>query len=760
MDEDKRINTVDDNVDTQVTTKDGIQIQRDELSLKMDDTDFVTTARKWIKDTQDYNENELHLSTRRKNNKKNLFGRVYEDKKYKDHESDFEDNIIWEAEEFLVPMAFSRLPDITVKPGDPNDENSKKSAETLTGMVNSDLQSRSRKKVVKLAFKHHPVYLVGAIKPFWNPEKGPNGDYDFKTVHPENLVIDHKAMSNDVNDMRFIAELCEYSVNELIMRFPKKKAELFEELRATGKFTDEKNEEKGGGLETIVKIWELHFTNYEETEDGNYSKLECTGWFYNKLCLMKGKTPNWDWKGQTKEFSYKEEITEDQYQASIVRNEPIEGYNTKQFFKNYLPQPEKPYILVGYDQWGEGPLDETSRIEQTIKLQKNHDKRGRQITELIDNARVKHIFSKDSGLTKEDLEEFDLSDPEQDLIIKGKVNEVHASFQGELPSPALINDKLESRKRIFEKYGTPGSVRGEVESDVATTNQIAREGVFTRVDDLADDTVNFVYEKMAMWMLHFIKLRYKDEHFKTIAGSDGMELSARITQDLVEDGQEVVISASGRDKLKAEQRATDMAGMKMIDPLTYFKDIGASDPKGRTEKLMMFMMQPELYLQKFVLGNKDATAMATALNGNAPSGGDSGKTAPVEGEQPTDPAQTGQSPQAIMDIAQLEQGVVPPVPNQIDEAYITTINTWFDTKGKDVIAQFAQQDPTYPEQVAKFMEAVIAMAQQKEQEKTNGATPNVDQFGQGGSSGGNAGPLSGGASPTNTNKMAATPPTV
>ena len=64
--------------------------------------------------------------------------------------------------------------------------------------------------------------------------------------------------------------------------------------------------------------------------------------------------------------------------------------------------------------------------------------------------------------------------------------------------------------------------------------------------------------------------------------------------DLVYD-QEVTITASGTDKLKAERRAVDMAKMKLIDPHTFYTDIGMSDPADRTLKLMLFLQSPAEY---------------------------------------------------------------------------------------------------------------------------------------------------------------------
>ena len=76
---------------------------------------------------------------------------------------------------------------------------------------------------------------------------------------------------------------------------------------------------------------------------------------------------------------------------------------------------------------------------------------------------------------------------------------------------------------------------------------------------------------MARAALQLIKLRYTEEHFVRDLGDDGKTTFQKIHRDMIEDGMEVNITASGTDKLKAERRAMDMARMKLIDPHTFYR---------------------------------------------------------------------------------------------------------------------------------------------------------------------------------------------
>src|SRR5690606_15442962 len=117
--------------------------------------------------------------------------------------------------------------------------------------------------------------------------------------------------------------------------------------------------------------------------------------------------------------------------------------------------------------------------------------------------------------------------------------------------------------------------------------------------DIVNETILHVVTELSKARLHIMKLRYTPEHFEKIVGRYGKNLHFRLTNDLIDDGMEIVVSASTTDKLKAERNATSMAQMTLIDPLTYFEDLGLPDPEGRAERLFLYQTNPEMYYQKF-----------------------------------------------------------------------------------------------------------------------------------------------------------------
>jgi hypothetical protein len=764
-----------------IISKDEVDIYRDPLNFDLDDLTFLDYAKRLKREADEYWNDSgpkgYTLSSRRAKLEAYYFGRQEGGTKKKRYSSKAQDNLVWEASSYLRAMALSQLPDITVKPGQDTDD-SKKTADDISKIVTSDIQSRDRKRVLGLSFKHLPVYLTGIIKPFWNPQKGKFGDYDFKSVLPENITADFRAASNDVRDMDFVFETCENTVKELVMMFPEKEKDFYTELYKWGTFkTEGGNENNEKGMNTKVKYEEVWFKWYdhpkEEKDKKKWEEIIGVGWYFNGCLFRKIKHPYWDWSGTPQTFTYKlHEIDEDTYKKektpveldqvkqSIMTNQPIEGAQTENIFHNHLDYPEFPYIFLGMEQWGKTPLDETSWIEQNLAMQQIYDKRNQQIDETIDRSRGKHVFSSSEGMTKDDVSNMDLSDPNQDILVDGDVTKVHNFIPGEQPSPAMIQTSLDIRERIFDKAGIHQSTRGQVNSDTAATNnQIAREGDFTRMDDFVDDTINYACEKMANWEMQFIKLFYTEYHMRRILGPDGKWLAIKLQRDLLDDGMEVVISASGSDKLKAEQRAMDMAKMKLIDPFRFYSDVHSSDPRGRTVALMNFLMNPQMYLLDIQnggdgQGKNGLQAAAGQVNGAA----NQMQAGAQQGQQPQQGGQQG-DPQALQDIMMIEQGQIPPPPTQVSPGYMQTFTQFMHSPQlEQLMQQFGGQ---FKQQLLTFAQAVAQLGQAGGQQAAPGqaglpaAQPQgAAQFGGGG---GNSpvGPLSQNPSPQNTSKISA-----
>lgn len=594
----------------------------DPLALNIEDDDLVDIIDDRIEASRNFYKEKYDLYDRREKNEMYYFGKQVRDKEksklLKNYESRYMDNVLYEIEATIKPLAMSRLPDLLVTPGNDNEE-SVLVAQEISKAVDTEIKERNNRSVLGLAFKHLPVYFTGIIKCRWDPEID---DYVFETIHPDLVDVDHTCPDNNADNMEIVSHLIPLNVEQVVMRFPKKKEKFFKQLKADGlQINTEKDaDQKWSVMATTLKIREVWFTWYSRKSETEWERVEGVLWKYKDVILAKMKNPNFDYEGEKRYFAYDEPDNE-ATKRPLGQGELAEIFmtgelpaNTKeeQVYHNYFRFPRKPFYFMSYDKWGKQPYDETSRIEQNIQNQKTLDKRGKQIEETLDQ-RGHNVFSKESGLTPADVEELDMNDPDEDLMVAGDVNSVHKYIEPMRPTQQEFTEIGDIRNRMYSISGS-NAVRGNIKAgEAATTNQIARESDFTRADDLVEDTINAAASWMAEWALQMIKLRYTKDHFREILGTAGEVVWTKLNRNMISDGMIVKIKASGTDKLRAQNNAMDMAKMEMIDPYTFFVDMNLSDPEGRTEKLILAKTDPMSYLQKVVKGLNTSEALAQAL---------------------------------------------------------------------------------------------------------------------------------------------------
>lgn len=587
----------------------------DPLALEIEDDELVKIFDKRLNESRSFYRNEMDLYDRRSTNELYYFGRqiIEKDKAHllKDYESRFHDNVLYEIEATLKPLAMSRLPDLIVTPGNDSEE-AKLMSQELSKVIDTQIKERENRQVLGMVSKHRDVYFTGVIKVRWDPEID---DYKFEAIHPDLIDVDYTSTTNSAQDMEWISQIVPTTIKEVLMRFPEGRDDFISELQKNGIRPGVDHD--WDSMATRVKIREIWFSWYKKAPGQNkWECIEGVMWKYQNCILKKMKNPNFDYEGEERYYRYddenkKGELSIDESITIIATGLTPPDVHKEKVYHNYFRIPQKPYFFLGYDQWGKQPYDETTALEQNLGNQKALDKRGKQIEETLDN-RGHHIWSKESGLKAADIQGMDMSDPGQDVVVNGDVNMVHKYIEPERPTPQEFKDIEDIRNRMYAVAGA-NAVRGQIQTDVATTNQIARESDFTRADDVVEDTINSAAEWMGDWSLHFIKLRYTKDHFREVLGVAGDIVYVKLNRNMVREGMIVKIKASGTDKLKAQNNAMDMAKMGMIDPVQFYRDMGLSDPEGRAKQLMLWMVDKQGYMLQYIEGLDTSESLASAL---------------------------------------------------------------------------------------------------------------------------------------------------
>lgn len=591
----------------------------DPLALDIEDDELAEVVNKRLEDIRNYYRDEYDLYARRTKNETYLFGRqlLDEEKEHllKDYESRFQDNVLFEIAASLKPLAMSRLPDLIVTPGN-DSEQSRLMAKEISKAVDTQIKARENRSVLGLAFKHLPVYMTGVIKARWDNELD---DYLFEVIHPDMIDVDYQSPDNTADNMKLISQIVPWTVEEVLMRFPSQKEAFLKELQKDGiAIKDQKPSWKQ--LATTIQIREVWFKWYKKHDIKEWEPIWGVLWKYQDCILKKMKNPNFDYEGEERYFTYDQagnkrtpsnnELLQLNIQL-MLSGQPPENMQKERVYHNYLDHPPMPYYFMGYDQWGKQPYDETSWLEQSLKNQEALDKRGKQIEEELDQ-RGHNIWSKETGLKSGDVQAMDSNDPDEDYVIDGDVNANHKYIPPVRPDTQEFQDLDRIKQRMHELAGD-NAVQGTIQSDTATTNQIAREANFTRADDLVEDTINAAAEWMARMSLHFIKLRYTEDHFRKLLGIAGSVVYMKLNRNMVDEGMQVMIKASGTDRLQAKNNAIDLAKLKMIDVVNFMRDMGYPDYQERAEMLMTMQTDLSTYMVKYVQNLQTSAEMAAAL---------------------------------------------------------------------------------------------------------------------------------------------------
>lgn len=616
-----------------IITEERIVVEADPLALDIPDDELIKIVNKVRKANVAFWKDKYNLKARRTKMEQVLFGRELQElerqNKLKPYEARYSNNKIYEIEATLKPVAMSHMPDLIVTPGQQTEE-SEQSADDVSTAINEDIKKRENRQVLGIAFKHLPVYLTAVIKAIWDPQVG---DYRFINIHPENVIIDSSATSANVDDMQYVFEMQKMTLQEIVMRWPSKKEAMFKKIN--GRNSEQGEDFALEDLATEFTLWQVWFTWYKQAdssqisentpnfeEPGNkWEKIEGVLWKYEDIILDKIRNPNFDYEGEEQMFTYddpmnensKRQLSSNELMMGMMTGQLPDNIQSEQVYFNYFKVPHKPYFFMGYDQWGKVAIDETSRIEQNLYNQSNLNTIGKQIIDTL-KTRTKHIWSGDGGLDGEAIQGMDMDNPKLNVLVDGDVNKVHSEVRPERPDQAQFNALGQTKEDMFGLAGAT-ALTGQIQTDVATTNQIAREQNFTRADDLVEDTINAASEWMAKWSMQFIKLRYTEEKWRKLLGNKGKITFLSLKRDKIEDGMEVMIKSSGTDKVKAQRNAQDGAklGPGFTDPISYFKDMEYSDPEERAQMAITFSQDPSTYMTKYIMGLDTVNKLAGQL---------------------------------------------------------------------------------------------------------------------------------------------------
>lgn len=597
--------------------KEGIVEEADALSIKLSDEELVRIIDQRLKTSVTFwdDSNGFNLSARQKKIEDYVLGKQINEKELHPDQKPYKENVMWEAYCRNRAIMMGRVPDIEVTAGN-NDPMAKQSAETLTKMITGNVQTEENKEVLSIGCMNRPLYFFGMLKARWNSEVD---NYEFTAPNPKRIVLDSGV--TDFKYSRFVGEFQEVSIKEIMMRFPDKADEFYE--RVCGQKNWSVKDQSESKLATTVNLWEVWFKEYQKVGD-KWEKVVGVVWKYFDVILGKMKHPYWDWEGKKKYIKFddgiKKELTEDEIRESLFEGDEPEY---EMVFRNYLSEPEFPYKLIVLNRIGKHQIDETTNYEQVLEFQDNINREGIQINDMNSRSAGKEVFNTEAFDDENAIEEIDPKNTNQIIKVTGRVTDMHKHIDYMPATPQLYKSKDQDRSIAFEMMALNATTRGTREPGDETlgARQMMREQDFGVLDYEVSRTMNPAAQWMGRWMMQFIKLFYGAGKMAQLAGKDGEIVRQRISQDLIMDGMEVKVSASGVDKEKRKNQAQVDAAAGISDPLSYFEDTDQTNPRDRALKSIIFKLSPPLYIQKYLKDEGTAEMLSQQLQAEQPKEG-------------------------------------------------------------------------------------------------------------------------------------------
>lgn len=496
----------------------------------------------------------------------------------------YRNNIIHRDLATRVQNATSRMPDVVVmSPQQDEDPTVKDSTRKVEDWLNIRIDSDVTRRLAQSAVRDNHLKFRGIWKYRYDKDRK---DAVIERLRPEDVILDATARIPEdgytADNMEFIGEWIEDFTTHVMALFPDKADDLLQEVT---------KEAKSKGKPTASKIRYLQTTARVTDSKGNPKLILVNS--YNKILLSKAPHPYWDDReGSEEQFGIIPESDLHPEVAALLPGIGLENPLSKPKKFNHFPYARMPYSIFSGENLGDGPIDDTTVVEQALPMQDIVNERGDQITQVNDWAVPKTAIST-QAMTAEKASNI-TRDASEVITVKLKegegIDDVITTFSGEPASAALYQDLQQAIQAIDSHFSTSAAVRGEaVEPESGISKQISREGDLSASDDIAQTMVQRCVEEAANWLVQLAKIYFDEPNTAMTPQADNGLKSASISSDLIPDNIQIIVKANAVDKMTQRNMAMNLVTAKGIDPYNLFLDLGFSNPKERAQALVDFL---------------------------------------------------------------------------------------------------------------------------------------------------------------------------
>lgn len=555
--------------------QEGVMLETDAIALNLSDDDIARAVGNRVefgKNWWNKNENLQTVQQRAENVWLNL---VSDDLDLYEYIEPYKENRIFLAIETLISQAVGNPPQPLVREAY-NDDASRELADSIEKVLLAYYENLHQHAQMQMVARHILTgFRFGAVKYRWDNNIGRkkrngerSGGIVTEVVRPDKIIFD--AGATDKYNIPMIAEYLEASTDDLCYQYPDKQSEIMIEVGLS----------YGTAVKTteLLQYLEIHFTGWRPDSGEEYEGI---AWKLNRVVLDKMKNPNFNYD----EFG-QDRIDPDTQERTVTYN-------------NFFNKPRKPYIIFNYLNQGKYIVDSTSLTEQTLQLQRQLEKRGRQISLNADMANAGWVIDS-TKVTEENVAKL-IGDPDEKLMVKGDVTKAAAKLQpGALPS-YVIQDKVDLRGAIDTIFGANAPLMGEKSGNdtlgqdvLSVQRNTSRLGTFvTALEDGWSD----VYKAEVQLM----KVFFNEPDMVKYDGPEGHTAFINFSNQNIESGISIKIKAGSLipdDPATQLQIAEKFA--QSLDPLNLVEYLSMDDPKKSAQQLALWGVDKASYFKKFL----------------------------------------------------------------------------------------------------------------------------------------------------------------
>jgi len=446
-------------------------------------------------------------------------------------------NLLFQSTATFVPQALAKNPEPVVW-SDDTDEGKEASKDVKT-MLQYHADILCMRKKLGVMVWDWSVYFIAVWKYGWDSKIN---DVTIQVRRPKNFVFDPDGYVDEYGDFKgsYIGERIQSTAEELIELYPKSE-----------KYITEKVNQKLGTLVTRTEWWndEYCFTTYED---------------------------------------------------EVLDKHKNEFFNYEEGKPNHFAIPKMPYTFLSVFSLQEQPHDFTNLIEQNIANQDRINTRDAQITKNLAHGN-NSILLDDKFWTSETAHQAANAIEVGDPILGGKdsVTRLPAS---PLPSGILEAQEVD-KQTLLGVYGTQGLTAQQPTENTTARGQILNQSIdSTRIGGGVGDSLEQVADNAFNWLLQLYYVFYDEKHYASIMGSGRAVSYVGIT--MADEQRRFVVSVATNsmkpvDEISKNNMALERWTAKAIDPITFMKEINSSDPMEDAKKLVIWSVNPQMYLQMY-----------------------------------------------------------------------------------------------------------------------------------------------------------------